>query len=211
MHKWAKQIMECVKTKVDSMGIDNIEGSHLEELEKWVCIADKVAEMDYYFNVVEAMKKTDPYNEGYGKEWDEDGRIMHPDRKYYSHNRMNNRRMYDEDGEYAMDVDTYRHTSPYNLRQMDRQGGMRYYTDPYNGVNENSGGRMHYTENSTSEYDNAKRHYTEQKSAGKDGMQGVEKLMNVVSDDIKELLPMMDAHEKTMLRQKMNNLMSSIN
>ena len=33
MHKFAKQIMECVKTKVEAMGIDNIEGQHLEELD----------------------------------------------------------------------------------------------------------------------------------------------------------------------------------
>lgn len=29
MHKWAKQIMECVKAKVDGIGIDNFEGKIL--------------------------------------------------------------------------------------------------------------------------------------------------------------------------------------
>ena len=42
MHKFAKQIMECVKTKVEAMGIDNIEGQHLEELEKWTEIAKNI-------------------------------------------------------------------------------------------------------------------------------------------------------------------------
>ena len=34
--------MECVKTKVEAMGIDNIEGQHLEELEKWTDIAKNI-------------------------------------------------------------------------------------------------------------------------------------------------------------------------
>lgn len=32
MHKWAKQIMECVKAKVDGIGIENFEGQNLDDL-----------------------------------------------------------------------------------------------------------------------------------------------------------------------------------
>ena len=42
MHKFAKQIMECVKTKVEAMGIDNVEGQNLEELKVWSEIAKNI-------------------------------------------------------------------------------------------------------------------------------------------------------------------------
>ena len=59
MHKFAKQIMECVKTKVEAMGIDNIEGQHLEELEKWTEIAKNIVCYDKDYNIVEAMKEVE--------------------------------------------------------------------------------------------------------------------------------------------------------
>ena len=31
MHKWAKQIMECVKTKVEAIGLDSFEGQNLAD------------------------------------------------------------------------------------------------------------------------------------------------------------------------------------
>ena len=34
MHKWAKQIMECVKAKVEAIGLDNFEGQNLDDLKK---------------------------------------------------------------------------------------------------------------------------------------------------------------------------------
>ena len=36
MHKWAKQIMECVKAKVDGIGIDNFEGQNLDDLKDFM-------------------------------------------------------------------------------------------------------------------------------------------------------------------------------
>ena len=59
MHKFAKQIMECVKTKVEAMGIDNIEGQHLEELEKWTEIAKNIVCYDKDYSIVEAMKEAE--------------------------------------------------------------------------------------------------------------------------------------------------------
>ena len=48
--------MECVKTKVEAMGIDNIEGQHLEELEKWTEIAKNIVCYDKDYNIVEYDK-----------------------------------------------------------------------------------------------------------------------------------------------------------
>jgi len=84
MHKFAEEIMECVKAKVKGVGIDNIEGQHLEELEKWCCIADKIAEYDYYYKIIEAMEKSE-----YGEDYDWQGR------KPYT-------RMRDSKGRYVM-------------------------------------------------------------------------------------------------------------
>ena len=51
--------MECVKTKVEAMGIDNIEGQHLEELEKWTEIAKNIVCYDKDYSIVEAMKEAE--------------------------------------------------------------------------------------------------------------------------------------------------------
>lgn len=56
MHKWAKSILECVKSKVDSIGMDNLDRESVEELKAWVCIAKDVAEYDYYYHITEAME-----------------------------------------------------------------------------------------------------------------------------------------------------------
>ena len=39
MHKWAKQIMECVKAKVEAIGLDNFEGQNLDDLKDFTEIA----------------------------------------------------------------------------------------------------------------------------------------------------------------------------
>lgn len=35
MHKFAKQIMDCVKAHVDGIGIENFEGQNLDDLKDW--------------------------------------------------------------------------------------------------------------------------------------------------------------------------------
>lgn len=47
MHKWAKQIMECVKAKVDGIGIDNFEGQNLDDLKDFTEIAKNIACFDF--------------------------------------------------------------------------------------------------------------------------------------------------------------------
>ena len=39
MHKWAKQIMECVKAKVEAIGLDSFEGQNLDDLKDFTEIA----------------------------------------------------------------------------------------------------------------------------------------------------------------------------
>ena len=83
MHKFAKQIMECVKTKVEAMGIDNIEGQHLEELETWTEIAKNIVCYDKDYNIVEAMKEAENDDNMRAIEMYED----YPERRYYDNYR----------------------------------------------------------------------------------------------------------------------------
>lgn len=56
MHKWAKQIMECVKAKVEAIGLDNFEGQNLDDLKDFTEIAKNIACFDKDYRIVEAME-----------------------------------------------------------------------------------------------------------------------------------------------------------
>ena len=55
MHKFAKQIMDCVKAHVDGIGIENFEGQNLDDLKDWTEIAKNIVCFDKDYNIVEAM------------------------------------------------------------------------------------------------------------------------------------------------------------
>ena len=59
MHKFAKQIMDCVKAHVDGIGIENFEGQNLDDLKDWTEIAKNIVCFDKDYNIVEAMKKSE--------------------------------------------------------------------------------------------------------------------------------------------------------
>lgn len=58
MHKWAKQIMECVKAKVGGIGIDNFEGQNLDDLKDFTEIVKNIVEFDKEYLIVEAMENS---------------------------------------------------------------------------------------------------------------------------------------------------------
>ncbi len=58
MHKWAKQIKECVKAKVDGIGIDNFEGQNLDDLKDFTEIVKNIVEFDKEYLIVEAMENS---------------------------------------------------------------------------------------------------------------------------------------------------------
>lgn len=57
MHKFAKQMADCLKTKAEGMGIDNINGADLEELKIWSEIIKNIVCYDKDYKVIEAMDK----------------------------------------------------------------------------------------------------------------------------------------------------------
>lgn len=210
MHKWAKQIMECVKAKVEAIGLDSFEGQNLDDLKDFTEIAKNIACFDKDYRIVEAMEKSED---------DED--IMRmieqyedcPDRRYYDAYRYANgrfapkghgiRRGYEEP--------PYYHISPEaeHMRDMDRDYGKMYYTEPM------TGNTQHMSE---SNYDRAKRNYTETKEMHKNNtpedkehkMKALDGYIKELGGDITQLIGDMTAEEKNLLRSKMSTLVSKI-
>lgn len=206
MHKWAKQIMECVKAKVEAIGLDSFEGQNLDDLKDFTEIAKNIACFDKDYRIVEAMEKTED-NEDIMRmlEQYED----YPDRRYYDEYRYANgrfapkgrgtRRGYEEPPYYHM----------YPDRDMDREYGRMYYTEPTTGSN------MRMTESS---YDRAKRNYTETKEMHKGNtqedkehkMKSLDSYAKELTSDITGMVADMTAEEKNLLRNKLSNLVSKI-
>lgn len=210
MHKWAKQIMECVKAKVDGIGIDNFEGQNLDDLKDFTEIAKNIACFDKDYRIVEAMEKSED-NEDIMRmlEQYED----YPDRRYYDHYRYANgrfapkgrgtRRGYEEPPYYHMPVN---YNDMEYMRDMDKNQGKMYYSEPI---------APHVSE---SNYDRAKRHYTETKEMHKGAstedkehkMKALDMYIRELSGDISELLNDMTPDERNLLRTKMSNLASKL-
>ena len=213
MHKFAKQIMECVKTKVEAMGIDNIEGQHLEELEKWTEIAKNIVCYDKDYNIVEAMKESENEDNMRAIEMYED----YPERRYYDNYRYKTsgrfapkgkgsyvpRRGYEEPPYYHMNPDMYREHTPEYYRDMDRMDGKMYYTEPIT---------------MESRYDKAKRGYEESKMTHKDNtpehkqakMKDLEIYLKELSEDVTQLLADATPEERSMVKNKMQILTQKI-
>ncbi len=217
MHEFAKKIMECVKAKAESIGIENFEGQNLDDLKDWTEIVKNIVKFDKDYKIVEAMKKA---------EENEDVMEMleryadYPDRRYYDHYRYADgrfapkghgtyRRNYEEPPYYRMTPDMYREHEPRYYRDMDRSDGRMYYTDT---------GNMNHSGNSESSYDRAKRMYTETKNAHKDNsteakqakMRELEQYTKELAEDVTQLLTDMTQEEKALLKNRMQVLMQKI-
>lgn len=210
MHKWAKQIMECVKAKVDGIGIDNFEGQNLDDLKDFTEIAKNIACFDKDYRIVEAMEKSED-NEDIMRmlEQYED----YPDRRYYDAYRYANGRFAPKGkGTYRRGYTEppYYHMYPYDdmehMRDMDRDDkGRMYYSEPSTNMSE-------------SNYDRARRNYTETKELHKGNtqedkehkMKSLDSYMKELSTDITHLLDDMTAEEKNLLRTKLSTLVSKI-
>lgn len=220
MHKWAKQIMECVKAKVDGIGIDNFEGQNLDDLKDFTEIVKNIACFDKDYRIVEAMEKSED-NEDIMRmlEQYED----YPDRRYYDAYRYANgrfapkgrgtRRGYEEPPYYHMYPE---YDERERMRDMDRDDrGKMYYSEPAGNVSGSNNMSRNYSE---SNYDRAKRNYTETKELHKGNtqedkehkMKSLDGYMKELSTDITHLLGDMTAEEKNLLRTKLSTLVSKI-
>ena len=203
MHKWAKQIMECVKSKVDGIGIDNFEGQNLDDLKDFTEIVKNIACFDKDYRIVEAMEKSEDNED-----------IMHmleryedyPERRFYDHYRYADGRFAPKGrGTYRRGYEEppYWHMTPEMYRDMDKENGRMYYTEP-----------MH----TESRYESAKRAYTESKELHKGNepqdkeakMRELEKYMKEMSDDLLNLMKGMSQEEMNMAKSKLSVLVSKM-
>ena len=225
MHKFAKQIMECVKTKVEAMGIDNIEGQHLEELEKWTEIAKNIVCYDKDYNIVEAMKETENEDNMRAIEMYED----YPERRYYDNYRYKTsgrfapkgkgsympRRGYEEPPYYHMNPDMYREHTPEYYRDVDKENGRLYYTETGNMNNVSNQNMRDYREGRSGM---SRRGYMESKEQHKSNSQEdkqkkmleLEKYVDDLSNDVKEMIMDSTPEEKSMLKQKLMGMANNL-
>ena len=225
MHKLAEKIADCLKAKIESMGIDNINGQDLVELGMWTDIVkdmicydkDKriVEAMDEAKDSEESMKYIEMYEDypvhsrkGYrGQPRDSKGRYM--------------RRMgYEEPPYMHMTPDMYKEHDAEWYRDMDKEHGRMYYTEmPMNNKSEMTmNGHGNGMINSGRDYREGKsgqsrKSYMETKDMGKDKnekMKELEKYMKELSEDVTEMISDMTPEEKTMMKNKMQVLMQKI-
>lgn len=168
MHKFAEKIMECVKSKVETRGIDNVNYDEVKEIGEWVDIAKDIVCYDKDMRIIEAMDEEEKYGDmdyrmGY-RGRDSRGRFVHrPGRGrsagYTPYVHMMPPFM---DGMY----DEYDGMMPEDYR-MGYSGGRGGRSGNYGGseYSENVGNRggSRYGE-SYDDYRKARRHYTETKS-----------------------------------------------
>ena len=211
MHKWAKEILECVKKNAEVAGYDKFSGQTLDDLKDWTEIVKNIACFDKDYRIIEAMEKAE-----------DSGKIMdmlemyedYPDRRYYDHYRYSNgrfapkgsgtyRRGYEEPPYYhVMPKEYHDYSDMENMRDMDRNRGRMYYADQH----------------SESRYDRAKRMYTESKElhkgntpADKDQkMKDLEGYFKEISDDITGMIVDASPEEKAMLRTKLTTLAGKV-
>ena len=215
MHKWAKQIMECVKAKVDGIGIDNFEGQNLDDLKDFTEIVKNIACFDKDYRIVEAMEKSED-NEDIMRmlEQYED----YPERRFYDHYRYADGRFVPKGrGTYQRGYsEPYYHMTPEMYRDMDKYTRDRmYFTET--GI-DGRGTGMHDTKMSESNYDRAKRNYTETKEMHRANtpqdkeakMRELEKYMKELSADITDLMSGMSQEEINMAKSKLTTLVSKM-
>lgn len=203
MHKWAKQIMESVKAKVEAIGLDSFEGQKLDDLKDFTEIAKNIACFDKDYRIVEAMEKSED-NEDIMRmvEQYED----YPDRRFYDHYRYANGKFAPKGkGTYRRGYEEppYMHMYPEaeHMRDMDRDYGKMYYTEPMN----------------ESSYDRAKRNYTETKEMHsgttpedkEQRMKALDKYIKTITNEIIKIVSdNATTEEKSLIKNNMNNLMS---
>lgn len=216
MHKFAEKIMECVKSKVEARGIDNVSYEDVKELGEWVDIAKDIVCYDKDMRIIEAMDEEEKYGEmeyrmGY-RGRDSKGRFVHRSGRgrstgYTPYVHMMPPFM---DGMY----DEYDGMMPedYRMGYSDGRGGR---SGNYGGSehSENAGNRggSRYGE-SYDDYRKARRHYTETHSA--EHQKEMRDKISEVFDDMEtitaDMVKDMSVEDKQKYKVKLQQMMQKI-
>ena len=220
MHEMIEKLTECAKSEMDKKGIEEID---TEEFGKATDIIKDLAESMYYRTLTEAMKESE-----YGEDYDEYGAYDDGRRGYRGQPRDSRGRFRSRRGRRMGYEEPWDEVFDYNeierMRDMDRPYGRMYYTDGTSGTSGmTSGSNMGSTggqyssrmqrDSREGRSGQMRRGYMEAKEEGKDKaekMKELENYMKELSTDVTEMISDASAEEKTMLKQKMQVLMSKI-
>lgn len=219
MHKLAEKIADCMKTKIEARGIDNIEGQDLVELGMWTDIIKDLVCYDKDKKIIEAMDEAEDSEESMN--YIEMYENYPEERRYYrgqprdSRGRYMRRRGYHEPT-YHMTPEMYREHTPEHYRDMDREEGRMYYTETGMGNSSHMGtmsrdhregrsGMSRRTYMETKEMHPGNTPEDKQKK-----VQDLEKYMNELATDVTEMITGSTAEEKTLLKTKLQSLVQKI-
>ena len=233
MHEMIEKLTECAKHEIDK-GIETVDTKEMGEVTD---IIKDLAEAMYYRTLVEAMKESE-YGEDYDYMGAyDDGRRGYRGQprdsmgRYTSRRRGGRRMGYEEPPYYHMTPDMYHDwdnmTEAERMRDLDRPSMNRMYysgsgsSGQSTGGSGMSGGNMGgYDGNRGDGRDSregrsgsARRGYIETKEMGKDKqekMKELENYMKELSSDVTEMISDASPEEKTMLKNKMQVLMTKI-
>ena len=206
-------MQECLTEKAVSefeKGIENVDTSEMGEV---VDMIKDLAEAEYRSIISKAMKKADEEEEEHGKELlkalkaeygEEDGRRYYDDYRYMRTGRYAPKGKGSYVGRRGYEEPPYYHSYP--ERDMDREYGRMYYTEPTT------------THASESGYDRAKRMYTETKEMHKANtpddkehkMKALDGYIKELGGDITQLIGDMTAEERNLMRTKLSTLVSKL-
>jgi hypothetical protein len=197
MHNMIEKLTECAKHEFDK-GIENID---TEEMSEVVDMIKDLSEAMYHRTITVAMEDSE-----YGVDYDWEGRKGYRGQMRDSKGRYTSRRR-----SYMPMMRDYDWDNMQMDRDMDREHGKMYYTEPMTMRNDNQ-------THSESRYDRARRGYEESKAMHKSGsvedkkknMESLEHYMKELSEEMAELIESMDASEKTMVRSKLQTLAQKV-
>lgn len=197
-----EKLSEVAKCELDK-GIENIDTKEMGEVAE---IIKELSEAEYYAKISKAMDEAE-----YGEDYDYRGAYDEYERKGYIG------RMRDSKGRYmkrSYTPNTMMHDDEWEdmqrNRDMDRNLGKMYYTEPMAMNNDHA--------NSESRYDRAKRGYQETKAMHKDNtpeskqhkMKSLEEYTKELAEDITAMVQDMSAEEKNLIRGKLQTLAQKI-
>lgn len=206
-------MVECLTEKTLSELDKGIENVNTEEMSEAVDMIKDLCEAEYKAVIVKSMKKADEEEEEYNKELlralkdeygEEGGRRYYDEYRYMRTGRYAPKGKGTYVGRRGYEEPPYYHMYP--ERDMDREYGRMYYTEPT------------ATHTSESGYDRAKRMYTETKEMHKANtpedkehkMKSLDSYTKELASDITGMVADMSAEEKNLLRTKLSTLVSKI-
>ena len=206
MHKMIECLTEKALAELDK-GIENVDAKEMGEV---VDMIKDLNEAEYKAVIVKSMKEADEEQKEYDKELlralkdeygEESGRRYYDEYRYKTTGRFAPKGKGSYVGRRGYEEPPYYHSYP--ERDMDREYGRMYYTEPTA---------------SESGYDRAKRMYTETKEMHKNNtpedkehkMKSLDSYTKELASDITGMVADMTAEEKNLLRNKLSNLVSKI-